>query len=225
MVLAKPARLLGIIAAIVSILAMTWSVSAQGTTPSATTGSRTMVAKLNDSGANVWVAGIMDPDGWASVAAISDSDAWNAQHAKWFRGRVVDGQFTGQATDGAVLTARHDGTQLQGTINGQPWSATVITGGTAGVYVGGNSQEIVAVIEAPDGTRVGRVWSRANGQHVRTLTFAPASSGPSDSYSMLSVGSQIGQPSTITVNANGSRQVQSGDLSWTTSWCSSSFCS
>jgi len=224
MILGRSVRLLGIIAAIVSILAMTWPVSAQGTTPAAT-GSRTMVAKLNDSGVNVWIAGIMDSDGSAAVAAASDNDTWNAQHARWFRGQVVNGTFTGQSTDGTTLTAQHDGTQLQGTINGQPWSATVITGGTAGVYIGGNSQEIVALIEAPDGSRVGRVWSRATGQHVRTLTFAPASSGPSDSYSMLSVGSQIGQPTTITVNANGSRQLQSGDLSWTTSWCSSSFCS
>ena len=224
MILARTARLLGIVAAIVSILAMAWSVNAQGTTP-ATTGSRTMVAKLNDSGVNVWIAGIVDPDGYATVTAISDNDAWNAQHAKWFRGQVVNGQFTGQSTDGATLTATHDGSQLQGTINGQPWSATIITGGTAGVYVGGNSQEIVAMIEAPDGTRVARVWSRATGQHVRTLTFAPSSSVPSGSYSMLSAGSQIGQPTTVTTNANGSRQLQSGDLSWNTSWCSSSFCS
>src|SRR3954463_1643090 len=162
MILGRSVRLLGIIAAIVSILAMTWPVSAQGTTPAAT-GSRTMVAKLNDLGVNVWIAGIMDSDGSAAVAAASDNDTWNAQHARWFRGQVVNGTFTGQSTDGTTLTAQHDGTQLQGTINGQPWSATVITGGTAGVYIGGNSQEVVALIEAPDGTRIGRVWSRATG--------------------------------------------------------------
>ena len=223
MILARSLRLVGLVAAVVSILAIAWPVNAQGTTPS-TTGSRTMVAKLNDSGANVWIAGIMDADGYAAVAAISDSDAWNAQHAKWFRGQVVNGQFTGQSTDGATLTATHDGTQLMGTINGQPWSATMITGGTAGVYVGGNSQEVVALIEAPDGTRIGRVWSRATGQHVRTLTFAPASAGPSDSYSMLSVGSQGSAPGTVTVNPNGSRQVQYMDQTSNTSWCSSSFC-
>src|SRR5215204_2160742 len=116
MMLARPARLLGVVAAIVSILAMAWPVNAQGTTPATTTGSRTMVAKLNDSGSNVWIAAIVDPDGWAAVAAASDNDAWNAQHAKWFRGQVVNGQFTGQSTDGTVLTAQHDGTQLMGTI-------------------------------------------------------------------------------------------------------------
>src|SRR5262249_53064424 len=109
MILARAVRLLGIVAAIVSTLAMAWSVNAPGTTPAAATGSRTMVAKLNDSGINVWVAGIVDPDMYGTVTAISDNDAWNAQHAKWFRGQVVNGQFTGQSTDGATLTATHDG--------------------------------------------------------------------------------------------------------------------
>ncbi len=218
--------LAGILAAVVMVLTPIWPVSAQGNAP---TTSRTLVGKLNDSSANVWVAGIVDPDGWAAVAAASDDDAWNAQHARWFRGRVIDGQFTGQATDGTILTARLNGSQLQGTVNGQQWSATAIPGGTAGIYVGGNSREIAMVIEAPDGSRVGRVWSRATGQHERTLTFAPASSGPSGSYTTLSFeppGAQGGTSNaTIAVEPNGARQVTSGDATWTTSWCTSSFCS
>jgi hypothetical protein len=222
--LVRLALLLGILAAMVPVLAPGWPVSAQGT-PAST--SRTLVGRLNDSNVNVWVAGIVDPDGWAAVGAASDNDAWNAQHSRWYRGRVVDGQFTGQATDGTALTARLDGSQLQGTVAGQPWSATVIGGGTAGVYIGGNSREIAMVIEAPDGSRIGRVWSRPTGQHLRTLIFTPASSGPSGSYSVLSLepGSQGGASNaSITVQPNGARQVTSGDATWTTSWCSSSFC-
>ena len=101
--------------------------------------------------------------------------------------------------------------------------------GTAGVYIGGNSQEQVLLIEAPDGMRVGRTWSRATGQHQRTLNLGSPSSSGGDSYNMLSIGSaQTGgntPPATVTNLPNGARQVQSGDLSWTTSWCSSSFCS
>ncbi len=221
---ARSTGLLAILAAAAAILPLVWSAHAQGTAPSTT--SRTFVAKLNDAGANVWVAGIVDPDGWAAVGAASDSDAWNAQHAQYFRGQVTDGQFNGQATDGTTLTARHDGSQIQGTINGQPWTATLITGGTAGVYVGGNSQQIVAVIEAPDGSRVGRVWSRSTGQHLRTLTFASAGSSSSGSYALLSLdaaGAQ-GGPASISIQPNGVRQVQTADAVYDTSWCSSSFC-
>jgi hypothetical protein len=220
----RRALILGSVVAAVSGFAVVWAVSAQGTTG---TTSRTMVAKVNDSGTNVWIAGVVDPDGWAAVGAASDNDGWNAQHARWFRGRVVDGQFTGMAADGTTLTARHDGSQLQGTVNGQPWSATVITGGTAGIYIGGNSQEMIAVFEAPDGSRVGRVWSRQTGQHLRTLTFGSAGAGSSSSYAMLAYGSADAQgtsAATMSVLPNGTRQVQDPTTTYNTSFCSSSFC-
>lgn len=230
MKLAKLSLLFGSLAAIVTVLAVVWTANAQGT-PSDT--SRTFVARLNNAGANVWVAGIVDPDGWGAVGAISDDDAWNATHARWFRGRVIDGQFTGQSADGTILTARHDGTQITGNVGGMNFSATVIPGGTAGLYIGGNSQEVVAIIEAPDGSRVGRVWSRATGQHLKTLIIgaAPAtrSSAP---FTLLSAGSAAmqGYPATVTVQPNGSRTVQvAGDdqdtyVNYSTSWCNNSFC-
>jgi hypothetical protein len=220
---------LGSVAAVVAVVAMVWPVSAQGTQAQS---SRTFVARLNDPSAPVWVAGVMDPDGWAAVVAASDNDAWNAQHARWFRGRVIDGQFTGQAADGTILTGRHDGAQLTGTVGGQPWSATVVTGGTAGLYVGGNSQEIVALIEAPDGSRVGRVWSRPTGEHVRTLIFRPDGARSSSSYTLLSFGSAAmqGTPVSVTVLPNGTRQVQTAPASqdvyinYNTSFCNTPFC-
>jgi hypothetical protein len=227
--LLKLALVLGSVVAVVAVVAMVWPVSAQGTQAQT---SRTLVARLTDANANVWVAGVVDPDGWAAVGAASDNDAWNAQHARVFRGRVIDGQFTGQAADGAILTGRHDGSQLQGTVAGQPWSATVVTGGTAGVYVGGNSQEVVAMIEAPDGSRVGRIWSRPTGQHLRTLIFSTAGARSSSAYTLLSFGSAAmqGTPVSVTVLPNGTRQVQTAPASqdvyinYNTSFCNTPFC-
>jgi len=221
--------LVGIVVAFVQVAISVWPASAQGT---AAPTSRTFVAKLNDANVNVWVAGIVDPDGWAAVTAASDDDAWNAQHARWFRGRVIDGQFTGQSGDGTVLTGRHNGSQIQGTVAGQPWTATLISGGTAGVYVGGNSQEVVAIIEAPDGSRIGRVWSRQTGQHLRTLIMPSGSSTSRGDFNLLSHGAanSQGSPATVTVLPNSSRQVQVGTpdqdpvVQYSTSWCNNSFC-
>jgi hypothetical protein len=217
----KRARLLGILAALVSVLALAWPVNAQTVTSH-------YVARLDDPsnpGVFALVAAVVDPDGWAVVSAASNNDTWNAQHARWFRGRVIDGSFTGMAQDGTVLTMRRQGNQIQGTVGGQQVSATPLTGGAAAVSVGGNSEDIVLIIQAPDGTRVGRVWSRPTGQHKRTLLIEPARSGSSDSLRLMSSeAGQLGTPTTIRTLPNGMQEVNTGEITYTTSWCSSSFC-
>jgi hypothetical protein len=197
----------------------------------------THVGQINTPDGRVLVGMVLDPDGWASVAAVSENDSWNAQHARWFRGRVINGQFTGTADDGTTMTAQRSGGTVTGQVAGQQFTITPVPGnGTAGVYRGGNGQDIVLVIEAPDGTRIARVWDRTSGQHKRTITLPPntssgSSSDNASSLSLLSldVHNQQGGPGgmgqgSISNNANGSLSVSSGDASWNVSWCSSSFC-
>jgi len=66
------------------------------------------------------------------------------------------------------------GARAEGTVSGLRWTAELVMGGTAGLYWGRVGDDLHVVIEAPDGTRVGRVWSVVTGAHVGTWDFSVA---------------------------------------------------
>jgi hypothetical protein len=126
-------------------------------------------------GLDALVAVVVDPDGKAAVYLCSKDDAWNRQYSKWFEGTVgPDGRLLARAGDGTELTAVVQDRRAEGTVSGLRWTADLITEGTAGLYWGRVGEDLHVVIEAPDGTRVGRVWSVATGAHVGTWDFSVA---------------------------------------------------
>ena len=119
------------------------------------------------------------PGGNTAAYACSKDDAWNLQFSKWFQGELsTQGQLSAKANDGTEVTGTLQGTQLSGQLGSLSWSADLVTSGTAGLFRGRNGDEVHAVIEAPDGTRVGRVWSVVNGAHVGTWDFSTAVATP-----------------------------------------------
>src|SRR5205085_10192444 len=99
----------------------------------------------------------------------------NQANSKWFTGQLAaSGQLAAKAADGTEVTATLQGNRLEGTLGGLRWSADLTAGGSAGLYRGRAGDDVHAVIEAPDGTRVGRVWSVVTGGHVDTWDFSTA---------------------------------------------------
>jgi hypothetical protein len=130
-------------------------------------------------GTDALIAVVVEPGGNAAAYACSKDDAWNLQFSKWFQGELsTQGQLSAKANDGTEVTGTLQGSQLSGQLGSLSWSADLVTSGTAGLYRGRNGDEVHAVIEAPDGTRVGRVWSVVNGAHVGTWDFSTAVATP-----------------------------------------------
>ena len=121
------------------------------------------------------IAVVIAPDGKAIAYVCSADDAWNQEHSRWYAGEMApQGVLTATARDGKQLAARVEGDALTGTVDGLAFSADLVTEGTAGLYRGRQGEEIHAVIEAPDGTRVGGVWYASNGRWGWTWRFSPA---------------------------------------------------
>jgi hypothetical protein len=130
-------------------------------------------------GTDALIAIVVEPGGNAVAYACSKDDGWNLQFSKWFQGELSSqGQLSAKSNDGSEVSGALQGTQLSGQLGSLSWSADLVTSGTAGLYRGRAGDEVHAVIEAPDGTRVGRVWSVVNGAHVGTWDFATASATP-----------------------------------------------
>jgi hypothetical protein len=162
----------GVIAALLVGLLGSWLVQ-----PSAAQDvARTFVGRVAGAeGMDALVAVVVAPDGNAVLYACSKDDAWNRTNSKWFTGQVAaDGQLSAKAADGTEVSAMMHGGHLEGTVGGQRFMAELVSGGTAGLYRGRAGDDIHAVIEAPDGTRVGRVWSVVTGGHVDTWDFSTA---------------------------------------------------
>jgi hypothetical protein len=141
---------------------------------------RVFVGRVTDaSGADALIAVVVEPGGSAAAYACSKDDAWNRQYSKWFQGELsTQGQLVAKSNDGTEVTGTLQGSQLSGQLGSLSWSADLVTSGTAGLYRGRAGDDVHAVIEAPDGTRVGRVWSVVNGAHVGTWDFATAVATP-----------------------------------------------
>jgi hypothetical protein len=121
------------------------------------------------------VAVSVGADGTAIAYLCSKDDTWNQQNSKWFTGRLTDaGALTATARDGTEIVAILTGNELTGTAGNLRWKADLVTGGTAGLYRGQTPEEVHGVIEAVDGTTVGRVWSVVTGGHVCTWDFSTA---------------------------------------------------
>jgi hypothetical protein len=130
-------------------------------------------------GPDALIAIIVEPGGDTVAYACSKDDGWNLQYSKWFQGQLsTEGQLSAKANDGSEVSGTLAGSQLSGQLGSLSWSADLVTDGTAGLYRGRVGDEVHAVIEAPDGTRVGRVWSVVNGAHVGTWDFLTASATP-----------------------------------------------
>jgi hypothetical protein len=130
-------------------------------------------------GTDALIAVVVEPGGNAVAYACSKDDGWNLQFSKWFQGALSpQGQLSAKSNDGSEVSGTLQGSQLSGQLGSLSWSADLVTSGTAGLYRGRAGDDVHAVIEAPDGTRVGRIWSVVNGAHVGTWDFATASATP-----------------------------------------------
>jgi hypothetical protein len=130
-------------------------------------------------GTDALIAIVVEPSGNAVAYACSADDTWNQQFSKWFQGQLSpQGQLTAKSNDGEEVTGTLQGSRLSGQLGSLSWSAELVTAGTAGLYRGRAGDEIHAVIEAPDGKRVGRVWSVVTGGHVGTWDFSRATAAP-----------------------------------------------
>jgi hypothetical protein len=145
-------------------------------TGSAQDGARTYVGRVAGAeGIDALVAVVVGADGSAVVYACSRDDVWNQQNSKWFTGQLdAGGRLAAKAGDGSEVTATLQGDRLEGTLGAQRWTADLTGEGSAGLYRGRAGDQVHAVIEAPDGTRVGRVWSVVTGAHVDTWDFRTA---------------------------------------------------
>lgn len=134
--------------------ASTAPATAQGTT-------RTFVGRVAGADASeAWIAVVVSPSGDVLAYACSQDDAWNQQHARWFQGRLLDtGRLAVDADAGLALTGSLQEQRFEGTLGPYPWTADLVSYGTAGVYRGRSGNELHEVIETPLGTRVGRIWS------------------------------------------------------------------
>ncbi len=141
---------------------------------------RIFVGRVADaSGVDALIAVVVEPGGNAVAYACSKDDGWNQQYSKWFQGQLTSGgQLSAKANDGAEISGSLQGTTLSGRLGSMSWSADLVTSGSAGLYRGQLGDEVHAVIEAPDGTRVGRVWSVSTGGHVGTWDFTTATAAP-----------------------------------------------
>jgi hypothetical protein len=142
--------------------------------------SRVYVGRVTGaSGADALIAIVVEPGGNAAAYACSKDDGWNLQFSKWFQGQLSpQGQLSAKSNDGTEVTGTLQGSQLSGQLGSLSWSADLVTSGTAGLFRGRAGDEVHAVIEAPDGTRVGRVWSVVTGAHVGTWDFSTATATP-----------------------------------------------
>jgi hypothetical protein len=139
-------------------------------------GPRTFIGRVAGAeGLDALVAVVVGADGNAVVYACSKDDAWNQANSKWFTGQLsADGQLAAKAADGSEVTGALQAGQLVGTLAVLQFTADPVGGGSAGLYRGRADDDVHAVIEAPDGTRVGRVWSVVTGGHVGTWDFSAA---------------------------------------------------
>ena len=137
---------------------------------------RTFVGRVAGAeGLDALVAVVVAPDGAAVAYACSKDDAWNRTNSKWFTGQVAaDGQLAAKAADGTEVSGTIQSGRLEGTLGTQRFTADLVSGGPAGLYRGRAGDDVHAVIEAQDGTRVGRVWSVVTGDHVGTWDFNSA---------------------------------------------------
>jgi hypothetical protein len=120
------------------------------------------------------VAVVVAPDNTAIAYLCSADDAWNRQNSKWFTGEMTpQGQLTARANDGTELSARAVGDQLDGMVGTLRWTADLAEA-PAGLYRGRAGDTIHAVIQAADGTRVGRAWTVVTGAHQSTWNFNEA---------------------------------------------------
>jgi len=142
--------------------------------------SRVFVGRIaGATGTDALIAVVVEPGGNAVAYACSKDDGWNLQFSKWLQGQLsTAGQLSAKANDGAEVTGTLQGTQLSGQLGTLSWSADLVTSCTAGLFRGRAGDEVHAVIEAPDGTRVGRVWSVVSGAHVGTWDFSTATATP-----------------------------------------------
>jgi len=138
-------------------------------------GARTFIGRVAGAEAmDALVAVVVAADGSAAAYSCSADDGWNQQYSKWFTGQLdAQGQLTARANDGTELTARLQGQRLEGTLGSLQWTAELASP-PAGLYRGRADDEIHGVIQAADGTRVGRVWSVTTGAHVNTWDFRRA---------------------------------------------------
>jgi hypothetical protein len=120
------------------------------------------------------VAIVVAPDGQAIAYVCSADDAWNQEHSRWYVGELTaQGALTATARDGKQLVGQVYGDTLSGTVGGLAFRAEPISG-SAGLYRGRVDDEVHAVIEAPDGRRVGGVWYASDGGWAWTWRFTPA---------------------------------------------------
>jgi hypothetical protein len=125
-----------------------------------------------------------------AVFTCSKDDAWNQRVSKWFDGLMYsDGSLNVSAADGNEVDGQLRGSQLFGSVGGfrsdgfvgaPRFSANQVTNGTAGLYRGRVGDDILAVIEAPDGRRVGCSWSVTTGAHSGTWDFSTATALQTD---------------------------------------------
>jgi hypothetical protein len=146
----------------------------------AQTQSRVYVGEVSAAGVpDALIAIVVGANGEAAVYACSKDDAWNQQASKWFTGQLSSGgQLTAKAADGSEVSGTLQGSRLSGQLGALSFAADQVTSGTAGLYRGRADDEIHAVIEAPDGRRVGRVWSVTTGAHSGTWDFSTATATP-----------------------------------------------
>ncbi|HLI28707.1 MAG TPA: hypothetical protein VKZ60_16700 [Chloroflexota bacterium] len=121
------------------------------------------------------VAVVVAPDGQAIAYVCSADDAWNQEHSRWYTGELTaQGALAATARDGKQLVGQVYGDTLSGTVGGLAFRAELVPEGTAGLYRGRVDDEVHAVIEAPDGRRVGGVWYASDGGWAWTWRFTPA---------------------------------------------------
>jgi hypothetical protein len=87
---------------------------------------------------------------------------------------IAQGALTATARDGKQLVGQVYGDSLSGTAGGLAFRAEAVPSGSAGLYRGRVDDEVHAVIEAPDGRRVGGVWYASHGGWAWTWRFTPA---------------------------------------------------
>ncbi|HZR97490.1 MAG TPA: hypothetical protein VFE37_02215 [Chloroflexota bacterium] len=160
----------------VLVAGLAWPGAALGMQGAAQEGARTFVGRVAGAeGLDALVAVVVGADGNAVVYTCSKDDAWNQANSKWFTGQVgADGRLAAKAADGTEVAATMAGGRLEGTLGTLRFVAEQVSGGSAGLYRGRAGDDVHAVIEAPDGTRVGRVWSVVTGAHVGTWDFNTA---------------------------------------------------